>query len=248
MTNTTLWLWGVACAIALPSCSTLPSAPPKPIQAEQKLTAPEDPASLHAVYAQLAKTGGQVMAVDPKSSVVRIYAFRSGPAAKMGHNHVLSAPQFTGFLFTPPGRTSASRFDLEFRLDQLEIDQPALRSATGGSFASTLSTEEIQGTREHMLGSNGLQADRYPLVHLQSLQISGESPKFAAQVHIDMHGRAHDVWVPLTVEESSDHLFVSGSLVLRQSDFGIKPYSILGGLMAVQDEVIVEFKLAASSR
>jgi hypothetical protein len=32
-------------------------------------------------------------------------------------------------------------------------------------------------------------------------------------------------------------------MVLRQSDFGIKPYTVLGGLLAVDDEVVIEFHL-----
>lgn len=48
----------------------------------------------------------------------------------------------------------------------------------------------------------------------------------------------------LTVKGLPDHLTVDGALVLRQSDFGVKPLSVLGGLLAVQDEVIVEFKLS----
>jgi len=42
-------------------------------------------------------------------------------------------------------------------------------------------------------------------------------------------------------------LKVQGALVLKQSDFGIKPFSVFGGLLAVHDEVVVEFSLAADA-
>ena len=35
--------------------------------------------------------------------------------------------------------------------------------------------------------------------------------------------------------------------VLLQSDFGVKPLSVLGGLLSVQDAVIVEFKLSGET-
>jgi polyisoprenoid-binding protein YceI len=54
------------------------------------------------------------------------------------------------------------------------------------------------------------------------------------------------MWVPLSVEGLPDRLSVTGSLVLRQTDFGVQPYSVLGGMLAVQDEVIIEFKLLGS--
>ena len=97
--------------------------------------------------------------------------------------------------------------------------------------------------RTHMLGETNLQADRFPLVRVHSLEIAGESPKFAAKVQVEMHGQQQAMWIPLTVEGLPEHLSVAGSFVLRQTDFGVRPYSVLGGFLAVQDEVVIDFKL-----
>ena len=204
------------------------------------------PAGLKAAYAQLGASGGRVLTLDPGASAVRIYVFRAGQAAKVGHNHVLSAPQFTGFLFLPPSGAAAARFDLVFRLDQLEIDNPAYRSTLGAAFASPLPPGAIEGTRDHMLGEDNMQADRFPLVRIHSVQIAGESPRFAAKVQVEMHGVTREIWLPLSVEGLPEHLAVSGAFVLRQSDFGVQPYSVLGGLLAVRDEVVIEFKLVGA--
>ena len=34
-----------------------------------------------------------------------------------------------------------------------------------------------------------------------------------------------------------------GEVVIRQSDFGIQPFTVLGGLLAVQDALVVQFEL-----
>jgi len=39
------------------------------------------------------------------------------------------------------------------------------------------------------------------------------------------------------------HLIVEGKFPLKQSDFGITPFSALGGAMAVADQVDIEFRL-----
>ena len=49
--------------------------------------------------------------------------------------------------------------------------------------------------------------------------------------------------IPVNVEGLPERLGASASFVLRQSDFGITPYSALGGLLAVQDAIVIEFKL-----
>ena len=196
-------------------------------------------------YDDLRQTAGKVFVLDPASSNVTIYAFRAGPAAKLGHNHVLSAPAFSGYFYLPQAVASNAKFDLEFRLDKLEIDNPALRLLLGRGFSSELPQEAIDGTRDHMLGEDNLQADKFPFVRIHSVQISGESPKYAAKVAVELHGQTREMWVPLDVQGLPDKLSVTGSFVLRQTDFGAKPYSVLGGLIAVQDEVVVEFNLVS---
>jgi hypothetical protein len=236
-------LLGAATVGVLLGCSTVP----RPQAGSPPNAASDDGTALQAVYSELGQAGGKVFTLAPQESSVRIYAFRAGRAARLGHNHVLSAPQFTGFFYLPSSGAAEGRFDLVFRLDQLELDNPAYRSPLGAAFASVLSPDAIESTREHLLGADGLQADLFPFVRIHSLQISGEAPKFAVKVQVDMHGHELQIWVPLDVEGLPDRLSVSGSLVLHQTDFGVQPYSLLGGLLSVQDEVVLDFKLIGTS-
>lgn len=202
--------------------------------------------AMAVAYAERARLGERVDRLDPATSAVHIYAFRGGRAARLGHNHVLTAPQFTGFVHFPPGDPMGGGFDLQFRLDQLRLDDAAERARLGAAFSGTLDEADIASTREHMLGEDNLQAARYPFVRLRALRLAGEPPACAAQVEVTLHGHAQEIWLPLHVEITASGLVVSGSFVLRQSDFGVTPYSILGGAIAVQDEVVVEFRLAGS--
>lgn len=204
-------------------------------------------ADLSGVYAALAAPSGRVFRLNPETSRIRAYAFRAGRAARFGHNHVLSAPVFDGFFYLAPDGAAASRFDLAFRLDQLVFDLPEHRAELGPAFASTISAEDTASTRNNMLGDNSFQAARFPWLRIQSLQIVGEAPKFAVQLSITLHGQTRAVWTPLTVTGLPEQLRVQGALVFKQSDFGIKPFSVFGGILAVHDEVIVEFSLVADT-
>jgi hypothetical protein len=197
--------------------------------------------TLANIYTELAQTSGKLFTLDPQQSQVRIYVFRSGRFAQLGHNHVLSAPQFVGFFYLPDDGVAKAKFDLEFRLDELEIDHPQIRANAGSAFAGQLSSEAIAGTRRNMLAN--FQAQRFPLVRIHSLQIVGEAPKFVTNIQIELHGQTRELWVPLQVEGLPEHLNVSGAFVLRQTDFGVQPFSVLGGLLKVEDEVVVEFRL-----
>ena len=65
-----------------------------------------------------------------------------------------------------------SHFSLEFRLDALALDRPEERAAIGGAFATPLGPALVESTREHMLGPFNLQAERFPLVRIDSVQIA----------------------------------------------------------------------------
>lgn len=222
----------------LTACATAPM--PMPTQTQTP--------DITKTYADLPASGGRTFTLNPKTSILRIYAFRAGKAAKFGHNHVLSAPDFRGLFNLAAEGTVASRFDLTFRLDQLVFDVPEHRAALGPAFASSISPEDRVSTRNNMLGDNNFQASRFPLVRIQSLQIVGEAPKFAAKIAVELHGQTREMWTPLTVTGLPEQLLVQGALVLKQSDFGIKAFSVFGGILAVHDEVVVDFTLSGEAQ
>lgn len=227
----------------LPGCAVPPTGVP---QAETA-AAEEQAAAWRTHYLQLAQAGGgRVFVLDPGRSTVRIYVFRGGRAPGLGHNHVLSAPAFAGFVYLPGAAADGAKFDLEFRLDRLEVDNPQHRAAAGAGFAAPLPPGAATGTREHMLGEDNLQAARFPFVRIRSLRIAGEAPRFAAEVEVEMHGQKRPITLPLEITGLPDRLAVTGRFVLRQTDFGVAPYAVLGGLLAVQDEVVVDFDLVGA--
>jgi hypothetical protein len=231
----------IVAAIATAVLAACQTTPPTPV-------APPSPGAAQTLdvdsYHQLAARGeGQVFRLDPSASQVLIYAFRGGAAAFAGHNHVVAAPDFQGYAFLPAKRMKDARFDLQFALAGLVVDDPALRRATGGGFAGELNENDISGTREHMLGDKGLEAERYPVVTLRSVAVAGELPRLVAEVAITLHGQTRKQLVPLNVQHENDALTVSGALALRQADFGVTPYTVLGGLLSVQDEIAAEFRL-----
>lgn len=224
--------------VLLGSCATLP--PREPATVAKDHSAGQEWSQR---YAALAAAGGTALRLDPQRSSIRILVFRGGRAPGLGHNHVLTAPEFTGYFFLPSGGTSGAQFDLEFPLDRLALDDPQMRARLGAPFAAELTPGDIANTRAHMLGPDNLQADLYPFIRLHSVGVAGEGEHFSASVEIELHGQRRLMTLPLTVDGLPGQIRAVGAFVLRQSEFGVRPYSALGGLIAVQDDVVIEFSL-----
>ncbi len=235
-------LW-VALIAAMAGCAVpTHSGPPAGTTIPSSAGADSDDV-VFAPYAAASAAGRRVLRFDPAASSLRAYVFRAGRAARLGHNHVLSAVDFSGACLLAAGDLAGSRCDIVLHLDRLEIDRAELRAALGSAFAATLSPEAIAATRAHMLGEDNLQAARFPTLRLRTLALVGELPKPMAQIEVTLHGQRRAQWLALDVRGLPQRLQVRGAFVLRQSDFGIVPYAVGNGLIAVQDEIAVEFEL-----
>jgi len=234
--------------LALALCSACATAPlSRPPQSGAAL-----PDYMHVQAELESLAGGRLFRVDASASQVHIHVFRAGRAVALGHNHVLTAPRVQGLLWWPwdePGQrlalrgAAAARFELMLRLDELELDPPELRATLGPGWASLLSPEAVAATRRNMLGEDGLQAQRFPELRIQGLQLLGEAPKLIGRWLLQLHGQTRLHEVPLHVQMSPQGVSVRGAFFVRQSDFGLTPFSVGGGLLAVQDELLIEFVL-----
>lgn len=241
----------------LPGCTATPAAghaaPSAAVSDTLDGPVAADVALAARFLALAAGADGQLYHFDATASSVRIHVFRAGRAAALGHVHLLSAPRFEAWLWWA-GQRGQERAELRLRLDALQLDDPAERAALGGVFAEPLSAAAIEATRANMLGERGLDAARHPELRMRLLELAGEPPRLVARVEVELHGQrqAYDIGLRLRPEgaagsssEPAAALWLDGSLALRQSDFGLQPFSVGGGLLAVHDALLIEFSLLA---
>lgn len=233
----------------LSACQLLPS---NPASSETRVdsngtapTASETP-HLNTLRQQQLSADAQLFDVSSAQSDVRIHVFRGGLAPTRGKNHVIAVRGLEGFVALHSELPTDAVFALRFALSDLELDPPEMRAETGGSFAQPLTQEQIDGTRDNMLGDSVLNAERHPMVVLQSERIEGDWPILVARVAVTLHGETQPVVSLMTVTRSDNVMVIEGSLVLRQTDFGITPMSVLGGLIGLQDPLAITFHIQAT--
>ena len=220
----------LACACALLAACT-PFAPPP------AATLPATPVAAPAMPAPAwQQPGMQLLQIAPDESLLTITVRRGGALARLGHDHVVASHTLQGVVAPAVGRAQ-----FRFRLDEMSVDEAALRQAAGLTTAP--SADAIAGTRHNML-VRVLEAERYPWVSIAARRM-GNKQVFDAD--ITLHGVTRTVQLPVRIEEAADgrRLQASGSLLLKQSDFGIVPFAVLGGAMAVQDQMELAFRITA---
>lgn len=186
-----------------------------------------------APYRQWQAAGQTVLSLDAQRSLITVLVRRAGPLARFGHDHVVAIRQLDGYV--APAQGSA---DFAFRLDQMTVDEADLRTQAG--LAPQPTAEAIAGTRHNML-ARVLDADHFPLVHVHAAR--GDDGQL--QVAVTLHGVTRTLPVQARPEADGDGLRVRGVATLKQTDFGLVPFAVMGGAMAVQDELALRFDLRA---
>lgn len=177
-------------------------------------------------------------------SDVRFLVYRAGALAAFGHNHVIQAKDIRGDIYLADD-FQGSGFSLSLPVAGFVVDDPAARSVEGPDFAKQPSAAAIDGTRKNMLGEDLLDATRFPEIRVRSVKFLGPDWGPDATVRIELHGVTRDLTVPIHVEHGGETLSVTGAFDIKQSDFGIKPFSVLGGGLQVADNLRVRFHLVA---
>jgi hypothetical protein len=215
----------------LVACAPLPS---------QRASAPtEAPPSTFPArhYDEVAGAGGPMFAIVPERSVVVIEVHRGGSLARLGHDHVVASHDVRGCIAPAEGRA-----DFYIRLQDLAVDEPSLRAAAG--FDTQPTPADVAATRENML-SKVLHADRYPFAEIGIVRIDTVGKAAALEVALTLNGVTRTQRIGAEIEVGADALRVAGQIVVRQSEFGIVPFSILNGAIRVEDPVDVRFDIVA---
>lgn len=224
-------LLGVA-ALLLASCQTVP------------VTGGATPAA--GPLPSLPVPGSIHYTLDAARSQVRFLVYRAGPlAVLLGHNHVIEAKDLTGDVYLADD-IRASGFSLTLPVAGFAVDDADARRVEGPDFATQPSAAAIDGTRKNMLGPALLDAEHFPEISIRSVKLLGPDWALDATVRITLHGTARDVTVPIFVEHDGDTLGISGTFDIKQSDFGITPFSAGGGALQVADTVRIRFHLVAA--
>ena len=182
--------------------------------------------------------------IDTKQSTARIYIYRAGLMSKLGHNHIVLAPNLSGELWQQAA-TKNSAFHLLLPVNSLIVDPADLRAQAGADFASQPTAADIEGTRKNMLGEKILNAAQYPNIEIWSERIRGSGTALSADIVISAGGNLNRITIPLEIKTENENITASGKFTLKQTDIGIEPFSILMGAIAIRDELEIEYTITA---
>jgi polyisoprenoid-binding protein YceI len=188
--------------------------------------------------------GATLYKVNPAASRVDILVYRGGTLARLGHNHVMTSKAVTGRVWVH-SQIEKSGFEMAFPVAELIVDDADARRAAGAEFPPDIPQADKDGTRKNMLRAEVLDAERFPQVSLRSVRVAGSLQAPQITTRITLKDQSREVEVPAKVEVEGSRLRAQGEFDIQQTSFGMKPFSVALGAIAVKDQLHIKFSLVA---
>jgi polyisoprenoid-binding protein YceI len=198
-----------------------------------------------ACAAPAAADDARQYSIDASGSDVHWLVYKAGTLARLGHNHVISVPDLAGSVTANPVDLSASRFELQFPVAALVVDDPKLRSGLGPDFASVPSADDIAGTRKNMLSDRVLMAEKFGTIKVTGVGPAGAPGAQTLQITVELLGRKVPLTVPTQVEMHGDDLTASGEFDLTHTALGMMPFTVMLGALQVADSMKFVYRIHA---
>jgi polyisoprenoid-binding protein YceI len=165
-------------------------------------------------------------------SRLQVKTGKAGLFGFAGHSHIIQARAFHGEVVYYPGDPSRSRVDITVLTDSLEVltppDTAEIRKVTASMRTEILRTAE------------------YHEIRLTSRRVTPTAAGFHVVAAVTMVGQTREVPIDIAVEIGVDTLEAASTFSLKQTDFGIKPFSGgPGGTVKVADKVTFSIRAVA---
>jgi polyisoprenoid-binding protein YceI len=173
----------------------------------------------------------------PESGKLQVRTSRAGAAARVGHDLLLEATQWSATLRVEP----------EWRLEAT-VDPGSLAVIEGTGGLKPLGESDRADIAKTIAGKI-LSVDKFPTIRFETTRpgttSNGEAVRIGGLLHLC--GRPGPVDIDVTTDEAGAGTRVSTVVPVVQSSFGIKPFSAMMGALKVADQVVVEVSATLAS-
>jgi len=191
------------------------------------------------VMAALPQGGRPVLLVaDPGTGSVIVHAAKTGLLSAFAHDHRLVAGRWRAEItYAAEG---SGGFDVVVVVDAESLHETTPR--LGDSARATVDRE--------VASVDVLDPKAYPEIRFHgagSFPVPGNSEEQEGLVRGDLtlHGSTRPLLIRFLIEPTNGGYRVKGSVPIRQTEFGMKPYSTAMGTIGVDDELRIEFDFLA---
>lgn len=168
----------------------------------------------------------QLTPIDRAHSTVTIKVFKSGLLSGFAHDHTIQSPIAAGTI-----DSAAKSVELSFNASEMKVLDPGTSDSERQTIESTMKSDKV------------LDIAKFPTIAFTSSGVTTSADHIQATGTLKLHGASRSLTVPVILHDGK----YTGSVTLKQTDFGITPVKIAGGAVRVKDEIVIDFTIVPES-
>jgi polyisoprenoid-binding protein YceI len=178
--------------------------------------------------------------IVPSESDFWVFVGKSGLFSALAHDHEIGVKSFSGRVVVPETGTSGGSLEME-------VDAPSL------VVLDKKPSEEDKKKIFNSMHNEVLESAKYQKITFKSAsvgdvkQTGNDTYSFVVNGDLTLHGVTKRIAVPVAATITPRQIRATGKYTLKQTDYGIKPYSAAGGTIKVKNEVVVNFSIIAKA-
>jgi polyisoprenoid-binding protein YceI len=169
-----------------------------------------------------------------------VYVAKSGLLSALAHNHNIGVRSFSGTVTVPESGASGGALSLDIEAKSLNVADKGISDKDRAEITNSMHNEVLQSDKHSQIS--------FKSAGVSDLKVNGgDSYSFTVNGNLTLHGVTKQIAVPVTATMTAEQIKATGKYTLRQSLYGITPYSKAGGAVKVKDEVVVNFSIIAKA-
>ena len=174
--------------------------------------------------------------IGPSQGTLQLHTGREGMAKKVGHDLVIEAQRWTA-------KVNVDAEDLAGSSATVTVDTRSLEVVSGTGGAKPLSDKDRKDIKEN-IDKKVLKTDKFPEITFTSSRVEAKgADKVTVHGDLTIMGTARPASMDIAVNGSK----ATGTMTLKQSDWGIKPFSALMGALKLADALTVQVEATVPS-
>jgi len=178
--------------------------------------------------------------IVPSESDFWVFVGKTGLFSALAHDHEIGVKRFGGRVVIPGAGASGGSLEMEVDATSLVVLDKKPSEADKKKIFDSMHNEVLESAKHQKI--------TFKSVSVSDLKQTGnDNYSLVVNGDLTLRGVTKRIAVPVAATITPQQLRATGKYTLKQSDYGITPYSAAGGTIKVKNEVVVNFNIVAKA-
>lgn len=176
--------------------------------------------------------------IVPSESSFWVFAGKAGLFSMLAHDHEIGVKSFSGRVVIPEAGAAGGSLEMEVNATSLAVLDKKPSEEDKKKIFDSMHKEVLESAKHQKITFKSTSVSDVK-------QTGNDAYNIVVNGDLTLRGVTKRIAVPVAATITPQQLRATGKYTLKQTDYGITPYSAAGGTIKVKNEIVVNFNIVA---